>query len=165
MLQEAYIFNFSPPEATVIRFCFYSLSSAPWTTESDRLGGGVSMFVPAGSGLQLLHGGAGEEREGLRFQHPRRPGVQDGSVRPEAGGRRAGRPQREDEGRSAPPSPRIPLKASASPFLRVGFLICRDGCTAALQSPTSVSLNCNFQPRFFLRLSLVRLHLVLLPSS
>lgn len=40
MLQDAYIFNFSPPEATVIRFCFYSLSSAPWTTESDRLGGG-----------------------------------------------------------------------------------------------------------------------------
>lgn len=41
MLQDAYIFNFSPPEATVIRFCFYFLSSAPFPPRTtDLIGGG-----------------------------------------------------------------------------------------------------------------------------
>ena len=57
------------------------------------------MLVSARAGLRLLHGGAGEKRERLRLQHPRRAGVQDGPVRPTAGGGRAGHPQREDEGR------------------------------------------------------------------
>lgn len=32
------------------------------------------------AGLRLFHSGAGEEREGLRLQHQRREGVQNGLV-------------------------------------------------------------------------------------
>lgn len=55
-------------------------------------------LVSAHTGLWLLHGRAGEKCEGLRFQHPRRAGVQDGPVCAATGGGRTSHPQREDEG-------------------------------------------------------------------
>lgn len=66
------------------------------TVESNRL---WSLSVSAGAGLWLLHSGAGEEREGLRVQHPRRAGIQDGPVCPAPGRGGTGHPQRAHEGR------------------------------------------------------------------
>lgn len=57
------------------------------------------MLVSAHAGLRLLHSGAGEKREGLRIQHPRRARVQDGPFCPTAGRGRTGHPQRADEGK------------------------------------------------------------------
>lgn len=60
------MFNLLPSGGDHALFAFVSslLSSAP----IDRgWGVGGVLFVPAGPGLRLLHGGAGEKRQGLRF--------------------------------------------------------------------------------------------------
>lgn len=63
--------------------------------ETEKSGDSCVLFCV---GLRLFHSGAGEEREGLRLQHQRRQGVQDGPVRAPSGRGRPRYPQREDEG-------------------------------------------------------------------